>query len=157
MRPKPHPNYGCTVAEEENELPEATADALIGRKRRVDEMVMGEMDKAVKSAQGTERAGQGGTKGRCTKAGEGKAKMPSKRAYLSDTDNDQEPRARKKFGWNYGAVNWRELDLTVLLDLVEEILLAGNGRGYMVSFQSVLKTMTAPCDQLTPLRNSSKL
>jgi len=45
MRPKPHPNYGCTVAEEENELPEATADALIGRKRRVDEMVMGEMDK----------------------------------------------------------------------------------------------------------------
>ena len=51
------------MAEEENELPEATADALIGRKRRVDEMVMGEMDKAVKPAQGTERAGWGGMKG----------------------------------------------------------------------------------------------
>jgi len=113
------------VAEEENELPEATSDALIGRKRRVDEMVMGEMDKAVKSVQETERVGRGGMKGRCTKAREGKEKMPSKRAYLSDMDNDQELRACKKVGRNYGAVNWRELDLTALLDLVEEILLAG--------------------------------
>ena len=45
MQPKPHLNYGCMAAEEENELLEATTDAIIGRKRRVDEMVMGEMDK----------------------------------------------------------------------------------------------------------------
>jgi len=44
---------------------------------------------------------------------------------VSDTEDEEEVRVGKKGGHMYGAANWREQDLTVMLDLVEELLLAG--------------------------------
>ena len=58
------------------------------------------------------------------KAGDGGAKVLRKRGYVSDTE-DEELRVGKKGGQIYGAENWWEQDLMVMLDLVEELLPAG--------------------------------
>jgi len=64
-------------------------------------------------------------RGQWPKAGDSRAKVPRKRGYVSDTEDDEELRMGKKGGWTYGAVNWWEQDLTTWLDLIEELLPAG--------------------------------
>jgi len=119
--PKPRLTYGQGHVED---LLEATPNAIIGGKRKLP--VTAAPDKsAMKWAREPGGVGQGGMRGRRPKVGDGRGKGPRKCGYVNDTKDEEEVRVGKKGGCTYGAANWWEQDLTVMLDLVEELLPAG--------------------------------
>jgi len=112
MQPKPRPTYGFLQVDE---LLDATLDAILGSKQK--SPVTGALDQMfTKQVQATGGAEWGVTKGQLGKVGNGRAKVPRKR-YVSDTEDDEDIWVGRKGGCAYGAVNWQEQDLMVMLNL----------------------------------------